>query len=446
MHTADMTSGSIRKHLLKFFVPLFLGNMFQQLYSLVDSIIVGKGIGDAALAAVGASGTLHFLIFGFAIGLTHGFGICFSQAFGAKDMRRLEEYVCAAAVLSILISAVLTAASLLGLKPLFLFMQTPQDILGDAVIYFRIILAGIVVTITNNLAIRILQALGDGRSTLISMILSSAANIILDLWFVIGLHMGVAGAALATVAAQAGSLLFCIVIIRKYGILHLTGEVWRSSVHDYLPMLKLGIPVALMNSVTAMGTMLLQYFVNRMGSIYVAAYSVCMKYAGLFEQVGYAVGLSALTFTGQNYGAKKKDRILTGVREACLLSVIANLPVAVMEIFFSDRLAGLMVSSPEIIRLCTTFMPWLGVFLFPLGWLFIFRNACQGMGNTFLPMISGLVEVLMRLIFGWAGQGSFTGIAIAEISAWTGAWIMLWISFRYVWKRMETMLPPVKIP
>ena len=437
MHAVDMTSGSIGKHLLKFFIPLFLGNLFQQLYSLVDSIIVGKGIGDAALAAVGASGTLHFLIFGFAIGLTHGFGICFSQAFGAKEMRRLEEYVCAAIALSVMISVVLTTASLIGLRSLFLFMQTPQDILTDAIAYFRIILMGIVVTITNNLSIRILQALGDGRSTLIAMALSSVMNIVLDLWFVLGLHMGVAGAALATVAAQAGSLLFCVLIIRKYGVLHLTAEVWKNSAKDYLPMLKLGIPVALMNSVTAMGTMLLQYFVNRMGSLYVAAYSVCMKYAGLFEQVGYAVGLSVLTFTGQNYGAKKKDRILTGVRQACLISVIANSPIAVLEIFFSDRLAGLMVTSPDIIRQCEIFMPWLGVFLFPLGWLFICRNACQGMGNTFLPMMSGVLEVLMRLIFGWLGRSSFTGIAVAEIAAWTGAWLMLWASFRYVWRRME---------
>ena len=336
MRTADMTVGDSRMHLIRFFIPLLLGNLFQQLYSLVDSIIVGKGIGDSALAAVGSSGTIHFFIFGFVMGLTHGFGIFF--------------------------------------------------------------------------------------------------NIILDIAFVIGLHLGVAGAAWATVAAQAGSFIYCSVIILKAGLFRPDASVWKASAGNWLPMLRLGIPVAMMNSVTALGTLLLQVFVNRMGSLYVAAYSVCMKYAALFEQVGYSVGLSALTFTGQNFGARNKERIRRGNFQAAVISVFANLPIAVLEIFFARQLAGLMVTSSDVIEQCAAFMPWLGVFIFPLGWLFIFRNACQGMGNTFLPMLSGVVEVAMRLSFGWLLQRSFTGIAVAEIAAWTGACVMLWFSYRYVLK------------
>ena len=434
MRTADMTVGDSRMHLIRFFIPLLLGNLFQQMYSLVDSIIVGKGIGDSALAAVGSSGTIHFFIFGFVMGLTHGFGIFFSQAFGAKKMKKLEEYICSAIVLSILIGVAATIVSILFIRPIFVFMQTPPDILEDAITYFRIILLGIVVTIMNNLAIRILQSVGDGRSTLISMALSSVMNIILDIAFVIGLHLGVAGAAWATVAAQAGSFIYCSVIILKAGLFRPEPSVWKASAGNWLPMLRLGIPVAMMNSVTALGTMLLQVFVNRMGSLYVAAYSVCMKYAALFEQVGYSVGLSALTFTGQNFGARNKERIRRGNFQAAVISVFANLPIAVLEIFFARQLAGLMVTSSDVIEQCAAFMPWLGVFIFPLGWLFIFRNACQGMGNTFLPMLSGVVEVAMRLSFGWLLQRSFTGIAVAEIAAWTGACVMLWFSYRYVLK------------
>ena len=430
--STDMTTGGSAGLILGLFFPLLAGNLIQQLYSLADSIIVGKGIGDAAIAAVGASGTIHFLIFGFATGLTHGFGIWFSQAFGAKEMKKLEEYICAAAMLSLLISLVMTILGVAGMRSLFVFMQTPEDILGDAIVYFRIIMLGITVTILNNLAIRILQAIGDGRSTLIAMAFSSVLNILLDLWFVLGLHAGVAGAAAATVAAQAGSLALCASAVRRHGIFNPTQTSWRRSVVYFAPMLKMGIPVALMNSVTAAGTMLLQYFVNRMGSVYVAAYSVSMKYAALFEQVGYAVGLSGLTFAGQNFGAGRTDRIRTGMRQAAIISVIANIPIAILEIFFPAKLAGLMVSAPEVIEQCTVFMPWLGVFIFALGWLFVCRNACQGMGNTFLPMLSGVLEVAMRLTFGWIGQGSFRGIAIAEISAWTGAWLMLWASYRYI--------------
>jgi len=432
MQTTDMTTGRSSRLILGLFFPLLAGNLIQQLYSLADSIIVGKGIGDSAIAAVGASGTIHFLIFGFATGLTHGFGIWFSQAFGAKEMKKLEEYICAATLLSLMISLIMTVLSLAGMRSLFLFMQTPADILDEAMLYFRIILLGIIVTIMNNLAIRILQSVGDGRSTMISMALSSVANILLDLWFVLGLHAGVAGAAAATVAAQAGSLVFCMYVIHKHGVFRPRRASWKASKQYFVPMLRMGIPVALMNSVTAMGTMVLQYFVNRMGSVYVAAYSVCMKYAGLFEQVGYAVGLSALTFVGQNFGAGKPGRIRTGMREAAVISVIANIPIAALEIFFPDKLAGLMVSAPEVIRQCSIFMPWLGVFIFPLGWLFVCRNACQGLGNTLLPMLSGVLEVAMRLVFGWAGRGSFRGIAVAEISAWTAAWLMLWASYRYV--------------
>ncbi len=423
------------KQIVLFFLPLLFGNLFQQVYSLVDSIIVGKGIGDKALAAVGASGTLNFLILGFVVGLTRGFGISFSQSFGKGDSKLLRGYVLAAQYISTAMSILFTVLCLLSLKGMLTFLETPSDIFKDAYDYFAIILAGIIVTVLNNLAITILQSLGDSKTPLTAMIISSITNIILDVLLVMGMHFGVRGAAIATVIAQAVSYIYCRMGLRKIPILcDETDENRRFLVMPQpslcLDLLKIGLPVAFMNSVTAAGGMILQYFVNLMGSAYVAAYSVCMKFAGLFEQFGISVGLAILTFVGQNKGAEKYGRIRKGVRQGLALSVLVNIPLVLIQVVIPGTISRLMLSDPVTIGYCAEFMPILGVSLFALGWLFVFRYSVQGLGNTMIPMFSGFLEVAMRLGFGFTiGRMSFRGIAISEVSAWIGAFIMLAMTY-----------------
>ena len=433
----NMTSGNSMKQIVLFFIPLLWGNLFQQVYNLVDSIIVGKGISDQALAAVGATGTLHFFIFGFVIGLTRGYGILFSQSFGKNDIGLLNAYIKAAKKLCITIGAIATVVCALSLKKILLFMNTPSDIYTDAYSYFIVILLGILVTVMNNLEITVLQSLGDSKTPLYAMICSSLSNIVLDIIFIMGFRIGVAGAAIATVIAQLISYLICLRKIRNLDILkHGKNEV-KSDMANIpaesvliADLFKIGIPVALMNSITAVGGMILQYFVNVMGSAYVAAYSACMKFAGLFEQFGISVGLSMMTFVGQNKGAGKYDRIRRGVRQGLLLSVIINIPLVLLMGFAPRLLSGLLLSDPVTIDYCAEFLPILGICFIPLGWLFVYRNSVQGLGNTFIPMLSGILEVALRLSFGFAvGRFSFRGIAISEVSAWVGAFIMLMITY-----------------
>jgi putative MATE family efflux protein len=455
----NMTSGNSFRQIVLFFLPLMSGNLLQQLYSLVDAVIVGKGISDQALAAVGASGTLNFLVLGFVIGLTRGYGILFSQSYGAGDLPRLRGYIQVSRRLCIIVSLAFSLVCIAGLKHMFLFLRTPEDIYEDAYRYFVIILAGILITALNNLALTLLQSLGDSKTPLRAMIFSSLANILLDLLLVLGLHMGVAGAAWATIAAQLLSLLYSTRQIRKIDLSHLSEEdgIIRDPVRSTDPspdlsgktvtseLLRMALPVAFMNSITAMGGVILQYFVNGMGSDYVAAYSACMKLAGVFEGFGVSVGLSMLTFVGQNTGAQKYSRIRKGVRQGIFLSTAVNLPFVLMQVFFPGLLGRMLLSDPVIIHYFSEFLPILGICLFPLGWLFVYRFSVQGLGNTFIPMLSGILEVALRLIFGFTlGRKSFRGIAYSEVSAWIGAFIMLMITY-YVLMYLHSRKQPSDI-
>lgn len=429
--TNDMTRGNSMKLIFQFFLPILIGNLFQQLYSFVDSMVVGKGIGDTALAAVGNTSSVHFLIIGFAVGLTGGLGICISHSFGANDTKKLRKEIAMSVYICLAIGIVITTFSLLLMRRLFIFLQTPEDMMTDTLVYFGTILAGSTITIFNNFVMTLLRSVGNSKVPLVSMVLSAIANIVLDLLFVFPLHMGVFGAALATVLAQAISALYCFRhILRAPELLPQKGD-WKADGKILAALTGKGLPVAVMNSVTTIGGMVLQVFVNQMGTAYVAAYAACMKVCGLFEQPGVTVGLALLTFTGQNYGAKKYDRIKSGVWAGVILSILVNLPFAALEIFAPKFLASLMLNDPTVISYTCIFLPLTGIALFPLGWLFVFRNACQGMGKTVLPMISGVVEVVMRvgIVQIAVPHFAFRGVAFAEISAWIGAGAMLMVTY-----------------
>lgn len=437
--TTDMTVGKPMGLIIRFFLPVFLGNLFQQLYNMVDTIIVGKGIGDQALAAVGASGSINFFIMGFMIGMTSGLGILLSQAFGNGDITGLRRLTAMSVYVCLGLGIAATLISLTVVRKYFVLMDTPADILEDCLKYFRVILSGIVITMLSNLSLNILRALGDSKTPLRAMMLSSLINIGLDLFFVLVLKSGVAGAAIATVIAQCFTILYCMRIIRKLPELKMERENWKFRPELVKRLFMIGLPVACMNSVTAVGRMVLQYFVNQMGSAAVAAYAACNKITGLSQQPGQAVGLTLLTFVGQNLGAGKYDRIRMGVRRGMLLAVLVNIPVASLLIFCPKMLASTMLSDPEIIQICMQYLPIMGSCITLLGFLFVFRSSCQAMGQTVMPMFSGVLEVVMRvgLVMSCTFLTGFYRIAIAEVSAWIAAMLMLMVTYLYLIRKAE---------
>jgi len=415
---------------------LFLGNLCQQAYSMVDSIIVGKGISDGALAAVGATGVINFLLLGFIFGMTGGFGIHMSQSFGAGDYPKLRKQISVAVILTLAIGLISTVLCLSIIEPLFRFIKTPEDILGDALDYFRIILYGISVSLLCNLAFTILRSVGNSKTPLAATVLSSILNIVLDYIFVIRMKMGVKGAAWATVISQLAAGLVCLYTIMSVDILRIKPDALGFDSHHARQLLGSGMPVAFMNAITAGGCLILQTIVNRMGSNYVASYSACMKINNLLEQVGMSVGITLLTFVGQNIGAGRIQRVKQGVRQGLVLSTVLTVPLAAICILFSEQLVSIMLSDEVTIGYSPEFLPITGIGMFALGYLFCFRYSLQGLGNTILPMCSGLVEVAMRFLFGLTvGRLSYAGIAISEVAAWVGAWLFLMVSFLWVYRK-----------
>lgn len=438
--TTDMTTGDPLSLIVRFFFPVFLGNLFQQMYSMVDTIVVGKGISDSALAAVGASGSINFFLLGFMIGLSSGMGILMSQAFGAGNITQLRRLTAMSVLVSVVLGITVTVISLFFIEDYFILMDTPIDIMEDALAYFRVILLGITITMGNNLCLNILRALGDSKTPLQAMILSSIINIILDIVFIIGLHSGVAGASIATIIAQICSIIYCFRIIRKMPELKLEKENWKIRPALIKKLFVMGLPVACMNSVTALGRMVLQYFVNQMGSVAVAAYAACNKITGLAQQPGQAVGLTLLTYVGQNLGAGRYDRIKQGVKRGLVLSILVNIPMTTLMIFAPKLLASIVLSEPDTISLTLQYFPIAGICMYFLGWLFVFRSSCQGMGQTVVPMFSGILEVIMRvgLVVLCGFLPGFYRIVTAEVAAWIAAWLMLMFTYFYLIKKEHT--------
>lgn len=310
----NMTKGSPVKLLLAFALPLLVANVFQQLYSVADAMVLGRGVGVNALAAAGSTGSVHFFVLGFINGLTHGYSILISQRFGAGDESDMRRTVMNAGYLGFMSAAVITALSLIFSRPLMTLMGTPTDIFDDALLYIRIIFIGIFTTVFYNTLSSILRALGDSMSPLIIILISSAVNIGLDILFVMAFKWGVAGAAWATVLAQLLSGLMCLFVLRRMPVLRFKAGEKRMDKSIIFGLLKLGLPVGIMNSITAIGGMILQGIVNGLGSTIVAAYTAGSKIFGLAEQPCNIIGLSLGTYVGQNLGAGRVDRIKVGLR------------------------------------------------------------------------------------------------------------------------------------
>ena len=434
-----MTAGNPTKIILDFTFPIFIGNVFQQFYNMADTVIVGKFVGTKALASVGSTGTIMFLILGFVLGMTAGFTVLTAQKFGAGDMKAMRQTVGGAAVLSILVTIVLTAGSMLFMKPLLHFMHTPADIFDDAYSYIMIICAGIAAQMLYNLLASVLRALGNSKVPLYFLILSALLNIVLDLVLIIVFHLGAPGAAYATVISQGVSGVLCLVyIVKKIPILHLEREDWKPKAHLLKIQLGIGIPMALQYSITAIGTMMVQTSLNLLGSGLVAAFTAASKIEQVVTQAYVALGTTMATYCAQNIGAGKVQRIRSGFRSATIMSFVYAVISGILIMTVGKYMTYLFVSGDvaEIMASVDIYLKCVGIFFIPLAVVNLYRNGIQGMGYGILPMMAGVAELVGRGIVAViaAGKRSYVGVCLASPIAWIFAAALLIVMYFYIMK------------
>ena len=441
----DMTAGSPFQIILNFTIPIFIGNVFQQFYNMADTIIVGKFVGTGALAAVGSVGTIVFLIIGFLQGLTAGFSVLTAQRFGAGDMKNMRKSVGTACVLSVIITVIMTAGSMLGMKRLLEFMNTPADIFADAYAYIMIICGGIAATVLYNLLSGILRALGDSKTPLYFLILSALLNVGLDLFFIIVFHMGVAGAAYATVISQGVSGIGCLIyIVKKVPLLKMQAEDFRPEGYLVKMEMAVGIPMALQYSITAIGTMMVQSSLNLLGSLSVAAFTAANKIESVVTQAYVALGTTMATYCAQNIGAGDIKRIRRGFKSATIMGSVYGVILAVAMMTVGKYLVYLFVSDNvgDIIGQVDIYLKCVGLFLIPLTVVNVYRNGIQGMGYGLLPMMAGVAELLGRGgVAIWASwKRSYVGACMASPAAWILAGSLLLVMYFWIMKKQSRYL------
>lgn len=438
--TKDMTRGSPARLILRFTIPLLIGNLFQQLYNMADTLIVGRTLGVTALAAVGCTGSLVFFVLGFVQGLTSGFAIVTAQRFGAEDEAGVRKSFAIGILLSIAVTALMTALSVWLARPMLVLLQTPDNILDDAWRYIVVIFAGIGASMLFNLLSNILRALGDSRTPLVFLVIASVLNIVLDFVLILYAGMGVQGAAVATVAAQVFSGLLCILfIVRKFPMLHLHREDWRFALQDVWAHIRMGLPMGFQASIIAIGAIMIQFVLNGLGSLSVAAYTVAQKVDSLATQPMMSFGMTMATYTGQNYGAGNIPRISKGVRQCLLMSVSFSIAVGLVNIFAGRLLAGLFVSDqPEAAGLSQVYLVINGAMYALLAVLFIIRYTLQGLGKSGIPTLAGIMELLMRCFAAviLARYFGFAGASASNPLAWFGALIPLCTAYFITMRRL----------
>ena len=442
--TLDMTQGSPGRLILSFALPLMLGNVFQQLYTFVDTLVVGQALGVNALAALGASEWLTFLMFGSVQGLTQGFSVILSQKFGAGQEGELRRAVFQAALLSGVAAVLLTGLGQAALPVILAWLGTPEEIRGMTLLYLRFIYAGIPAAILYNTAAAILRAVGDSRTPLRAMTASSLCNIVLDVLFVLGLGWGIPGAAGATVIAQLLSGVYCLAGIRRIPGLRLRREDCRANRELVVQEIRLGLPLCLQNMITSFGGLVVQSVINGFGVLFIAGYTAANKLYGLLEIAASSYGYAMSSYAGQNMGAGKRERIGAGLRAANLIgTATAYLMSAVMVLFgkpiLSCFLNGDAATVEAALAIGFRFLCVLAIFFSLLYILYIIRACVQGMGDGVFPMLSSAAQLIMRvgcalLLTRLIGE---SGVFFGEVMAWAGADLLL--AGRYFY--LETKAP-----
>ena len=435
----NMTEGNPLKIILLFSVPVLLGNLFQQFYNMVDTIIVGQYLGEEALAAVGSTGCLMFLVLGFANGIAQGFGVMISHSYGAKDYKLLKHYVALSLLLTVAISVILTTITVSGSRLLLLWMNTPENIFELANNYIQVIFAGIILTMGYNVAAGILRGIGDSKTPLYFLILSSFLNIFLDVFLIVVIPLGTAGAAYATIISQGISALLCyIYMFRKFNVLKLHRDDIYVDLVGVINILSVGIPMALNYSITAIGTMIFQSAVNVFGSGVVAAYTAASKVSNIATQTLPTLGTAMATYCAQNLGAGKVHRIFDGMKQAFFLCIVTAALAAAICTLGGRFIVSWFINNPseEVFSYAMQYLYTISWFMLPLAWIFAYRNALQGLNQGFVPMISGIVELVSRyaVILLFAKPFGYAGVCFADPAAWVTTGVLLMVTY-FLWKR-----------
>ena len=433
----DMTVGNPMKIILSFTLPIFIGNVFQQFYNMADAVIVGKFVGNKALAAVGSTGTIMFLIYGFVVGMTAGFTVLTAQKFGAGDMKGMRKTVAGAGILSFVVGALLRILFMAFMKPLLILMNTPSDIFADAYSYIMIVSGGILAQMLYNLLSSVLRALGNSKLPLVFLIISALLNIVLDLVFIVGFGMGAKGAAVATVIAQGVSGILCLFyIIAKIPILHLKREDLDVGSTIYKNQLRIGVPMALQYSITAIGTMMVQSSLNILGSTLVAAYTAAGKIEQVVTQAYVAMGTTMATYAAQNMGAGSVKRIREGFKACTVIGVVYSFVAAGFIMTVGKYMTYLFVSEDVdiIMNSVDIYLKCIGIFFIPLAVVNIYRNGIQGLGYGLLPMMAGVAELIGRgVVAVIAGaKRSYPGVCLAGPAAWVLAGGLLIVMYYFI--------------
>ena len=419
----DMTKGSPLRLIVLFTLPVLIGNLFQNFYNLVDSVIVGRFLGVNALAAVGATGTIAFLIFGWINGITGGFGIMLAQSFGAGDEKHLRHYTAMSVYLCTAMAVLMAGGLLLANGWILKAMNTPDSIFEDTKSYIGIVYAGIPITIAYNMLASISRSMGDSRTPLIFLVISSVLNIVLDLVFVAVLPMGVEGAAYATVLAQAVSAAACFFYVRKkYEILHLKKEDMKFSWNSAGRLMMMGLPMGLQFSITAIGTMMVQAAVNLLGATYIAAYSACGKITNIVTQLFPSLGITLANYVGQNMGAGNRQRMKKILGICLILVSVVGLVLGNGFVFFGQQLLGIYSSDPEVIQYGLNRMHLICAPYFLCGLMDVMVGSMRGMGYSFLPMIVSLI-----------GACGLRVVWIFTVFQWHRSLFTLYLSYPITW-------------
>ncbi len=442
--TTNMTEGSIVKLILVFSVPMLIGNIFQQLYNLADSVIVGQFIGAKALAAIGATGSVGFFFFALCNGFGSGGGIVTSHFFGEGDASKVKNCIANTAYIMIVVPLVIGALAFTLASPLLRFLQTPEEIFADSLSYFRITCLGLIFVSAYNFVSSILRALGDSKTPLYFLIFSTVLNIILDVIFVFGLKLGVIGAGVATIISQFLSGFLCLIYafrtneyfkLTKVDLQINPGLMWKC--------IRLGVPLSLQFSLIAISCMALQRVVNSYGATAVAAFTATSRIEQLIHQPYQTLAAALSTFVGQNFGAKKNDRAILGFKKCMLMMVIITAAMVPLIQIFGRAITRLFVSDPDVIDMgarALRITSWWYVFL---GIIYVTRGILNGIGDAFFALLNGIVEVIGRF---------FVPIILTRIDSigvwgiwWSVGivWFMAGVSayLRYLYKRAALLLP-----
>lgn len=431
-----MTSGAPLRILFSFALPLMVGNIFQQLYTMVDSMVVGKVLGLNALAAIGNGEWLNWLVLSMVQGVAQGFSIRLAQDFGANDIGRLKKTYVTAFRLSILCTAAVLGFAFAALRPILHLLHTPVEIFPITVTYLSVIFAGVPIVMAYNFGASVLRSLGDSRTPLRAMIIASLCNIVLDLLFVIAFRWGIAGAAAATLVGQAVSAFICYLSLKKIEVIRTPKPERRFERGIAAELLKLAMPFAFQNVIISVGGLVVQFVINGYGVLYIAGFTATNKLYGILEIAAISYGFALTTYVGQNYGAGRIRRITKGVHTGVLMGIVTAALISAVMFLFGRHIVGAFISgdpqdAAATVEIAYHYLCIMAAFLPVLYLLHIYRSSLQGLGDTIMPMASGGAELVMRIlvILFLPRLIGNEGLFWAEVLAWAGADVVLASSY-----------------